>query len=289
MKEELDRATKQLSQTDELKQQLEELQQQLEREKKSGKELQTQNVKLRSLVKIGEDSLKAEMKRTDELLNQLKLKNGSAVSTPCLTTNGNDQDSVLSSISSSSLNREVSICCRHSDQLTALFRCRARMVTKRSHASLPLSKPFNESNTVSKLCPKKEVGSEGLLLGPLVRTFSVCADVVQPHVVLCTTRLALKEDSLSVSTFGAGVFFRFGKSRIVNHFRNNARQLVDFMSDLVHVHAVVVRDLLIVAVPTSIQKVPIVPILFGVQHVVAAHTRITSTQQDDVLTIPGRT
>ena len=115
MREELDRATRQLldlSQerldADELKQQVDELQAQLEREKKSAKELQMQNVKLRSLVKIGEDSLRAEMQRTDELLNQLKLRNGSAVSTPCLTTNGNDQDSVLSSISSSSLNREVS-------------------------------------------------------------------------------------------------------------------------------------------------------------------------------------
>lgn len=115
MKQELDRTGQQLQDMSEganalseLKKQVEELEQQLEKEKKSVKEVQSQNVKLRSLVKIGEDSLRAEMQRTDELLNQLKLKNGSAVSTPCLTTNGSshDQDSVVSSISSSSLNPE---------------------------------------------------------------------------------------------------------------------------------------------------------------------------------------
>lgn len=129
MKEELDRTTKQLLDmrqerldADELQKQVDELQQQLEREKKSAKEAQAQNVKLRSLVKIGEDSLRAEMQRTDELLNQLKLRNGSAVSTPCLATNGSDQDSVPSSISSSSLNREVSPLSRPIPfPLTALF------------------------------------------------------------------------------------------------------------------------------------------------------------------------
>ena len=95
------------SDVEEVRKQIEDLQQQLESERKAVKELQGQNVKLRSLVKIGEDSLRAEMKKTDELLNQLKLKNGSAVSTPCLTTNGSEnQDSVVSSISTSSLNGE---------------------------------------------------------------------------------------------------------------------------------------------------------------------------------------
>jgi septal ring factor EnvC (AmiA/AmiB activator) len=120
MREELERTTKQLHELgedrekmDQMLKQIDDLQQQLDREKKTGKELQTQNVKLRSLVKIGEDSLKAEMRRNDDLANQLKLKNGqvhgTAVSTPCLTTNGNDQESVMSSTSSSSLCPEVSI------------------------------------------------------------------------------------------------------------------------------------------------------------------------------------
>lgn len=73
---------------DSLRDQVKTLTEQLESEKKTSKELQLKNVKLTSLVKIGEDSLKAELKRVDELQNQLKLKNGSAVSTPCLTTNG---------------------------------------------------------------------------------------------------------------------------------------------------------------------------------------------------------
>lgn len=108
MKQELQDMSEGASALSELKKQVEHLEQQLEKEKKAVKEVQSQNVKLRSLVKIGEDSLRAEMQRTDELLNQLKLRNGSAVSTPCLTTNGSshDQDSVVSSISSSSLNPE---------------------------------------------------------------------------------------------------------------------------------------------------------------------------------------
>lgn len=113
MKQELERTEKQLQDMrqevdgiQDLRKQLSEMEDQLEKEKKAVKDAQSQNVKLRSLVKIGEDSLRAEMQRTDELLNQLKLKNGSAVSTPCLTTNGSshDQQSVVSSISSSSLN-----------------------------------------------------------------------------------------------------------------------------------------------------------------------------------------
>ena len=81
---------------------MQQLQEQVDHERKTTKEVQAQNVKLRSLVKIGEDSLRAEMKRTDELLNQLKLRNGSAVSTPCLASNGDsrDQGSVGSSTSS---------------------------------------------------------------------------------------------------------------------------------------------------------------------------------------------
>lgn len=78
------------SQIEKLKSDLESTREQLEKDRKSLKELQAQNVKLKSLVKIGEDSLKAEMKRSDELSNILKLRNGSTVSTPCLTTNASN-------------------------------------------------------------------------------------------------------------------------------------------------------------------------------------------------------
>lgn len=61
----------------------------LEKERKSLKELQTQNVRLKSLVKIGEDSIKAEQTRISGLEEQLRLRNGSvSASTPCLTSNG---------------------------------------------------------------------------------------------------------------------------------------------------------------------------------------------------------
>ena len=91
----------------------EQLKQQLEKEKKIAKDLTTQNVKLNSLVKIGQDALKAEQDRVQELQAQLSLKNGS-ISSPTLTTaNGtSDSVSVNSSNSVGDSLPEVSVFCK---------------------------------------------------------------------------------------------------------------------------------------------------------------------------------
>jgi len=101
--QQLDTLEKERNEIASLKTSLSQLQEQLEKEKKMTKDLQTLNVKLKSQVKIGQDSLKAEMKRTDELMMQLKTRNASS-STPCLTvTNGSNGQAT--STSSYSLNR----------------------------------------------------------------------------------------------------------------------------------------------------------------------------------------
>lgn len=109
-KEELERKSQQLdtfekerNEIDSLKTSLSQLQEKLDKELQTTKDLHTLNVKLKSQVKIGQDSLKAEMKRTDELMMQLKTRNGSA-STPCLNvTNGSNGQAT--STSSYSLNQ----------------------------------------------------------------------------------------------------------------------------------------------------------------------------------------
>lgn len=90
-----------------LKEQIDASSEQLEKEKKSVKEIQVQNVRLKSLVKIGEDSLKAEQERVRQLEEQLKLKNGSAVVNQVnVTSNGGDGSDSPHDTSSTSLNQE---------------------------------------------------------------------------------------------------------------------------------------------------------------------------------------
>lgn len=119
MQEELEKRTKEVqshaeerADLEKLKAECEQFKTELEKDRKSLKELQVQNVRLRSLVKIGEDSIKgmfdisykvvelkltwnlifaiAEQTRIEQLQDQLRLRNGATVSTPCLaTSNGN--------------------------------------------------------------------------------------------------------------------------------------------------------------------------------------------------------
>lgn len=96
VQEELDRRTKEIEELEQSRAEIErvraeaeQLRADVEKDKKLLKEAQAQNVKLKSLVKIGEDSIKAEQVRINELQEQLKLRNGSvSASTPCLASNG---------------------------------------------------------------------------------------------------------------------------------------------------------------------------------------------------------
>jgi chromosome segregation ATPase len=96
VQDELEKRTKEIAnladekaEIDRIKGEAEQYRIELEKERKSLKEMQTQNVRLKSLVKIGEDSIKAEQTRIGELQEQLRLRNNSvSASTPCLTSNG---------------------------------------------------------------------------------------------------------------------------------------------------------------------------------------------------------
>lgn len=89
----MDQFSKEKLQIEKLKSDLEEAKEQLDKDRKSLKEMTSLNVKLKALVKIGEDSLRDEMKKSEELSSLLKLRNGSAVSTPCLMTNNSSNGS----------------------------------------------------------------------------------------------------------------------------------------------------------------------------------------------------
>lgn len=88
---------------DDLKQQVQSLTEQVEKAEVTIKDLKKEKGRLSALVKIGADSLEEQMKVAADLQNQLKLKNGSAVSTPCLTTNGGANGSSNLAGSSASL------------------------------------------------------------------------------------------------------------------------------------------------------------------------------------------
>jgi hypothetical protein len=81
LKQELDEFESERSELDKMKAELEELKTSLEKEKKISKDLNLQNVRLNSLVKIGHESLKMEEDRVRQLQSQLNLNNG-ALSAP---------------------------------------------------------------------------------------------------------------------------------------------------------------------------------------------------------------
>ena len=65
----------------------------------------------------------------------------------------------------------------------------------------------------------------------------------------------LEEDGLPMLALGAGMILRSGQRGISNHVRNNVGDLVYLVHDLVHVNAIVVRDLLVVAIPEKISGI----------------------------------
>ncbi|CAG2112944.1 unnamed protein product [Medioppia subpectinata] len=94
LREELNEFETERSELDRLKADLDELKTTLEKEKKISKDLNLQNVRLNSLVKIGHESLKMEEDRVRQLQSQLNLNNGS-LSAPVNgsnETNANNSD-----------------------------------------------------------------------------------------------------------------------------------------------------------------------------------------------------
>jgi len=97
----------------------------------------------------------------------------------------------------------------------------------------------------------------------------VGAHVVQSHFLFGATCLRLEEDRLPMGALGTGVVLGARQRGVGNHIRHNVRQLVDFVHDLVHVDAVGVRFLFVVAVPAGVQQDLVLLVLLWVQHVVA--------------------
>jgi hypothetical protein len=99
LREELNERTKEIetfqsdkTEIDRIKAECEELRISLEKEKKVSKDLNLQNVRLNSLVKIGHESLKLEEDKVKQLEAQLNLNNGGLQSpNNCSAANGSPE------------------------------------------------------------------------------------------------------------------------------------------------------------------------------------------------------
>ena len=100
------------SEIDRMKAECEELKTLLEKEKKTSKDLNLQNVRLNSLVKIGHQSLKMEEDKVKKLEAQLNLNNGSVSPPVNCSTNGSPEtiaNNNCSNVNSSDNSEEVRI------------------------------------------------------------------------------------------------------------------------------------------------------------------------------------
>ena len=96
---------------DKIKADIEELKTLLEKERKISKDLNLQNVRLNSLVKIGHQSLKMEEDKVKKLEAQLNLNNGSVSSPVNCSTNGSPETNAnnCSNVNSNDNSEEVRI------------------------------------------------------------------------------------------------------------------------------------------------------------------------------------
>ena len=83
----------------------------------------------------------------------------------------------------------------------------------------------------------------------------------------------LEEDGLPMLAFGTRMIFGSGQRGIADDIRVDVGDLVHLVHDLVDVDAVVVGNLLVVAVPARVQQLLLLLVLLRVQHVVALLTK----------------
>lgn len=93
--------------------------------------------------------------------------------------------------------------------------------------------------------------------------------IVKSHLLFSSPSLTLEEHGLSVVAFGAHVVLRAGQSGVTHHVRVNVRQLIDFVHDFVHINAVRVGLLFVVAISARVQENFVVFVFPRIQHVVA--------------------
>ena len=92
---------------------------------------------------------------------------------------------------------------------------------------------------------------------------------VKSHLVFSTARLGLEEDCLSMLALGTRMILRSGQCRVADDVWNDLSDFVDLVHDFIHVDAITVGQLLVVAVPARVHQHLVLFVLFGVKHVVA--------------------
>jgi len=116
------------------------------------------------------------------------------------------------------------------------------------------------------------------LLRPAINAMLIRTNVVQPHFVLSTSGLRLKEDGFPILTFRTRMVLRPWKRRVRNDVAHDVGQFINLVRNFVDVDAVVVSQLLVVAVPAGVQQLTPFLILPRVQHVVALGTKLDSNK-----------
>ena len=79
----------------------------------------------------------------------------------------------------------------------------------------------------------------------------------------------LEKYCFAMLALGAGVVLRPRECGVADDVRDDLGELVHLVHDLVDVNAVAVGQLLVVAVPASVEQHLILLVFFGVQHVIA--------------------
>ncbi|GMR58215.1 hypothetical protein PMAYCL1PPCAC_28410, partial [Pristionchus mayeri] len=116
------------------------------------------------------------------------------------------------------------------------------------------------------------------LVGPSMETRRRHAHVVQTHLLLCPPGLRLEEDGVSIGALRAGVVLCLRERRVVHDVSHDLRQLADFVHELVHVDALVIGHLLVLAVSARVEQLATVLVLARVQHVVAERAELDADE-----------
>merc|ERR1712223_2383282 len=100
------------------------------------------------------------------------------------------------------------------------------------------------------------------------------ANIIQLHIMLSFgSALGLEEDGFAMFAFGTRMFFRPWKRGITNNIRNNIGQFIHFVHNFVDINAIVIGNLLVIAISTCVKQNLVLFIFFWVKYVVAFLTK----------------
>lgn len=111
---------------------------------------------------------------------------------------------------------------------------------------------------------------------PSMAAARVAADEEERHPLLAS-RGGLEEDSFAVATDGAADFLGAGKGGVAGDVLEHLGELSSAVVHHVPVDTVVVCNLLVVAVPAGEEEHLLVPVLLGIQYVVAFTAKLHGT------------